>query len=354
MNLARQRENNLTECLNRRHALAEEVLQENLEISQRRIANKESELTALRKDLEAERLRCIEMTAQHNELVESLQSKLKVAQERCAELSSSALCLEVGELRERIKELLTSKKITDDINEILQEELRDVREQIELYEQSLGVFSAIEEPESSPRHLLPLFHDAKGGQISTILTKATPSRNRRRSFQSVTFADEVKEDVPKLRRPSSAGAFPLTSTRDQDAACAPPTSTPFRLFVLLIEILVVMYFSNSFDNSLNNRAVIPTSDEKEDPSLSPKIDESISTLKSELKNTLAKYKGKREQITSLYEKLFAARCDLHKAVAERDRAESARTDLQVRSTCYERSSSLENSLLVLLRLVRRH
>ncbi|VUZ56257.1 unnamed protein product, partial [Hymenolepis diminuta] len=50
LNLAKQRENNLTECLNRRHAMAEEVLQENLEISQRKIANKESELMSLRKD----------------------------------------------------------------------------------------------------------------------------------------------------------------------------------------------------------------------------------------------------------------------------------------------------------------
>lgn len=33
---------------------------------------------------------------------------------------ATALCNEVSELRERIKELLTSKKITDDINEILQ------------------------------------------------------------------------------------------------------------------------------------------------------------------------------------------------------------------------------------------
>lgn len=89
LNLAKQRENNLIECLNRRHAMAEEVLQENLEISNRRIANKENELISLRKDLESERLRCIEMTAKHNELVESLQNKLKNAQERCSELSSS-------------------------------------------------------------------------------------------------------------------------------------------------------------------------------------------------------------------------------------------------------------------------
>lgn len=258
LNLAKQRENNLTECLNRRHAMAEEVLQENLEISQRRIANKESELISLRKDLESERLRCIEMTSKHNELVESLQNKLKAAQERCTELSSSALCIEVGELRDRIKELLTSKNITDDINAILQEELRDVREQLAVYEQSLNIFSVIEEPELTPRYQLPLFHDTKGGQISTILSKASPVRNRRRSFQSVTFAgcqndEEGKNDVLKLKRPSSALDVPLSSTWNQEMGDGVSASTPHRLVaayynissyeILLTEVLLLIELS---------------------------------------------------------------------------------------------------------------
>ncbi|VDN98943.1 unnamed protein product [Rodentolepis nana] len=309
LNLAKQRENNLTECLNRRHAMAEEVLQENLEISQRKIANKENELMSLRKDLESERLRCSEMTAKHNELVDSLQNKLKASQERCSELSSSSLCIEVGELRERIKEVLTSKKITDDINEILQEELRDVREQLAIYEQSLDIFSVVEERELTPRHQLPLFHDTKGGQISTILSKTSPIRNRRRSCQSVTFAgcqndSDGKEDVLTLKRPSSAADVPLSSTWNQEIGDRASASTPHRIFT--------------------------ASTDQTKVSLPPQINESIGALKTELKNTLVKYKAKREQTTSLYEKLFSARCDLHKAVAERDRAESARADLQVR------------------------
>ncbi|KAM7537604.1 hypothetical protein Aperf_G00000071414 [Anoplocephala perfoliata] len=325
LNLAKQRENNLTECLNRRHAMAEEVLQENLEISNRRIANKENELVSLRKDLESERLRCIEMTAKHNELVESLQNKLKTAQERCSELSSSSLCNEVSELRERIKELLTSKKITDDINEILQEELRDIREQLALYEQSLGICSAVEEFDGlTPIHQLPLFQDTKGGVISTILTKTTPEKSRRRSCQSVTFARcskdvEDNEDALKVRRPSSAVDVPLSSTWNHEIGGT----------------------ASGDEASLNISQKVTTAHEQIKDPFSPRLNESISALKSELKNTLAKYRTKRIQITDLYERLYAARCDLHKAVAERDRAETARADLQVRVLALEKELNLQ-------------
>ena len=64
-------------------------------------------------------------------------------------------------------------------------------------------------------------------------------------------------------------------------------------------------------------------------SLSPKVNE-VTSLREELKVILACYRAKRAQITSLHEKLFATRCDLHKAIAQRDRAEVARSDLQVR------------------------
>ncbi len=40
LSLAKQRETNLAECLARRHAMAEDVLRENLEIAQRRIVDK--------------------------------------------------------------------------------------------------------------------------------------------------------------------------------------------------------------------------------------------------------------------------------------------------------------------------
>ena len=40
LNLAKQRENDLTECLTRRHAMAEDVFRENLEMLQRRLTDK--------------------------------------------------------------------------------------------------------------------------------------------------------------------------------------------------------------------------------------------------------------------------------------------------------------------------
>ena len=63
--------------------------------------------------------------------------------------------------------------------------------------------------------------------------------------------------------------------------------------------------------------------------MSPKVNESVASLKEELKTTLASYQAKRAQITNLHEKLFTTRCELHKAVAQRDRAETARAELQV-------------------------
>lgn len=107
--------------------------------------------------------------------------------------------------------------------------MRDVREQLALYEQSLGINGVGEtEAESSlvdnsgavtPRHQLPPFHDTGGVVLSTIITKPSPGRCRRRSCQSVTFATHLENrenddalDVAKLRRPSSAIAAPLSST----------------------------------------------------------------------------------------------------------------------------------------------
>ena len=106
------------------------------------------------------------------------------------------------------------------------EELRDVREQLAVYEQSLGISSVggMEADVSldnnsggkvTPRHQLPLFLDTGGGVLSTI---AAGRRKQRRSSQSVSFAtnlqDFEKRAVPQ--RPSSAVAAPLSSTWNYD------------------------------------------------------------------------------------------------------------------------------------------
>ncbi|VDM17355.1 unnamed protein product [Hydatigera taeniaeformis] len=346
LSLAKQRENNLTECLTRRHAMAEDVLRENLEMAQRRIADKDHELTSLRKDLELERLRIQELTAKNAEFVESLQGKLKAAQERCCELSSSALCAEVHELRQRIKEVLTSKTITDDINEILQEELKDVREQMALYEQSLGI-NAVGETEAeassvynsddvTPRRHLPLFHDSGGAVLSTIVTKPSQGSPRRRSFQSVTFATHLEGceigdtlDVARLRRPSSAIAAPLSSTRNHEAT----TNTVAVAAVSDDEVISITPSRRSALDTKPEIGLHTTQDHIKDSS--SKVKDSIISL------TLSSYRAKRAQITNLHEKLFATRCDLHKAVAERDRAEVARADLQIRVLALEKELNLQ-------------
>ncbi|EUB64343.1 Centrosomal protein [Echinococcus granulosus] len=349
LSLAKQRENNLTECLTRRHAMAEDVLRENLEMAQRKIVDKDNELVSLRKDLESERLRIQELATKNAEFVESLQDKLKAAQDRCSELSSSSLCVEIHELRQRIKEVLTSKKITDDINEILQEELRDVREQLSLYEQTLGIdavgeveaeFLAVDDSGAvTPRHQLPLFHDTGGAVLSTIITKPSPGRCRRRSCQSVTFATHLENcqdgdalDLARMRRPSSAIAAPLSSTWNHEIG----TTTAVAAAVSDDEVIST---TPSRRSALDPTPGVshPTTHEHTKNS-SSKAKDSIISL------TLSSYRAKRAQITDLHEKLFAARRDLHKAAAERDRAEAARADLQLRVLALEKELNLQEDV----------
>ncbi|VDK31391.1 unnamed protein product [Dibothriocephalus latus] len=120
VSLAKQREANLAEGLARRYAVEEDVLREALDVTKRRLLDKENELAELRKDLESERLESREARKRHTEMVAELEASLKASQERCSELSSSAMCSELTELRVRLQEALNAKQITDDINEILQ------------------------------------------------------------------------------------------------------------------------------------------------------------------------------------------------------------------------------------------
>ncbi|VDD80434.1 unnamed protein product [Mesocestoides corti] len=341
LSLAKQRENNLADCLARRHAMAEDVLREDLDIANRRIADKEDELLSIRKDLEAERLRSQDLVAEHADYVENLQTKLKVAQDRCNELSSSSLCTEVHELRRRLQEILTSKK----------EELKDVREQLAIYEQSLGISGAVgnaAETESSletsglfttPRHHLPLFQDSGGSVLSTVISRPLSNR-RRRSCQSVTFAPHVEDEDNDLsglrrpRRPSSAVSAPLCSTWNQGNNVVATVSddevisaAPSRRSALGPTPGVSFAAAHGLGSASDLGFL--------------KAQNTNSALKTELKVALTSYRAKRQQITALHEKLFATRCELHKTIAERDRAEAARNDLQLRILALEKELSLQ-------------
>ncbi len=129
----------------------------------------------------------------------------------------------------------------------LKEELRDVREQLAVYEQNLEInnvvddAAAIQEQEQAtapmtPRNQLPLFQGDGGTVLSTIIAKPPASyqnqrRQRRRSCQSVTFAPQVDGgsdvstdgELPRPPRPLSAGA-PLCSTRNHEAAATASAS----------------------------------------------------------------------------------------------------------------------------------
>ncbi len=53
--------------------------------------------------------------------------------------------------------------------------------------------------------------------------------------------------------------------------------------------------------------------------------------RKELRHLLEGYRAKQRKLTALHETLFTTRCELHKAQAARERAEEARSALQVSS-----------------------
>ncbi|VDL91874.1 unnamed protein product [Schistocephalus solidus] len=367
VSLAKQREAALSEGLARRYAAEEDVVREALDVTKRRLLDKENELAELRKDLEAERFDSREARKRHTEVVAELEASLKASQERCSELSSSALCSELTELRVRLQDALNAKQITDDINEILQEELRDTREQLALYEQTMGLSQQQHHrhhPEGGNTDLdfpsarsgidpswsqstpgvceaLPLkkVGETAGESLPTLITR---QRRRRRSCQSVvTFAlSPTPDDQPP--RPASAVA-PLCSTKntehgsDADDFTFTPrggvtvaSGTPSRRSALgeasggSCEPQPA-----AIGGSLPATEIRTVSDSK-----------SVNQLQRELRDTLAAYRSKRQQITHLHETLFSTRCELRKAVLARDNAESARTELQMRVRALEKELGL--------------
>nr|VZI21622.1 unnamed protein product [Spirometra erinaceieuropaei] len=370
VSLAKQREATLAEGLARRYAAEEDVVREALDLTKRRLLDKENELAELRKDLETERLELREARKRHAEVVAELEASLKASQERCSELSSSVLCSELTELRVRLQDALNAKQITDDINEILQEELRDTREQLALYEQTMGLSQHHHRhhPEGgNPDFDLPSARsgiDPSWGQVTpgvcgapplknvcgtageSLPTLITRQRRRRRSCQSVvTFAlSPTPDDQPP--RPASAAA-PLCSTKNTEhgsdvddftftprGAVTVASGTPSRRSAL----------GEASGGSCEPQPAsigcgLPATEIR-----TASESKSVTNLQKELKNTLDAYRSKRQQITQLHETLFSTRCELRKAVSARDNAESARAELQMRVRALEKELGFQEEL----------
>ncbi|VDK39553.1 unnamed protein product [Dibothriocephalus latus] len=163
-------------------------------------------------------------------------------------------------------------------------------------------------------------------------TLITRQRRRRRSCQSVvTFAlSPTPDDQPP--RPASAVA-PLCSTKNTEHGCdvedftftprggvTVASGTPSRRSAL----------GEASGGSCEPQPAAVGSGLPATELRTVSDSKSVNSLQKELKNTLAAYRSKRQQITHLHETLFSTRCELRKAVSARDKAESARSELQVR------------------------
>ncbi|BHF66295.1 hypothetical protein SprV_0200931100 [Sparganum proliferum] len=370
VSLAKQREATLAEGLARRYAAEEDVVREALDLTKRRLLDKENELAELRKDLETERLESREARKRHAEVVSELEASLKASQERCSELSSSVLCSEVTELRVRLQDALNAKQITDDINEILQEELRDTREQLALYEQTMGLSQHHHRhhPEGgNPDFDLPSARsgiDHSWGQVTpgvcgapplknvcgtageSLPTLITRQRRRRRSCQSVvTFAlSPTPDDQPP--RPASAAA-PLCSTKNTEHGSDVDDFTFTPRGAVIVASGTPSRRSALGEASGGSCEPQPASIGCGLPAVEIRTaseSKSVTNLQKELKNTLDAYRSKRQQITQLHETLFSTRCELRKAVSARDNAESARAELQMRVRALEKELGFQEDL----------
>ncbi|KAK4467503.1 hypothetical protein MN116_008958 [Schistosoma mekongi] len=337
---AEEREAQLTESLEQRFISKTEEIKAELITTKRHLTEKEVEVTDLRRQLEISKAEIIKAQQTHNEMIKEANKQLEEAQKHCQQLASSSLCSEVTSLRQRVIELETSKKITEDVNKILQDELRDFRDQVSIYESvlKLDVF----------------FHGNDENQILHETSEYTPVGVKGRySVKSVAFADndviDHRRTNPQRRRPCSAIERPIHNTRE-----GAYTFTDWHSDEQ----------SNRFRQNSGGKQVHSDSDdhvgklgEREQsyfqlfPSqgiltstpavsvISPKSP--MAKLRSELERCLINYKAKREQITRLHETLYTTRCQLHQSKEESEKAEKSARLLQ------ERVLSLEQELSTL-------
>ncbi|KAH8849833.1 Centrosomal protein [Schistosoma japonicum] len=313
-----------------------EVLQKQLqqnEVSQKKLGE---ELSALRSTNESLSSQLVELTTgnalkraeeREAQLTQSLEQRfISKTEEIKAELIATqrhltekifsvsrfnTLCSEVTSLRQRVIELETSKKITDDVNKILQDELRDFRDQVSIYESVLK--------------LDVYFHGNDENQILHETSEYTPVGVKGRySGKSVAFADndaiEHRRTNPRRRRPCSAIERPI-----HNAGGDTYTFTDW-------------HSDEQSNRSQQNSQRILTSTPAVSV-ISPKSP--MAKLRSELERCLINYKAKREQITRLHEILYTTRCQLHQSKEESEKAEKSAKLLQ------ERVLSLEQELSTL-------
>ncbi|CAH8826619.1 unnamed protein product [Trichobilharzia szidati] len=341
---AEEREAQLAESLEQRFLSRTEEIKTELKATQRNLNEKENEVSDLRRQLEICKAETIKAQQTHSEMIKEANKQLEEAQKHCQQLASSALCSEVTSLRQKVIELETSRKITEDVNKILQDELRGFRDQVAIYENvlRLDVYSHNADNED------PIMYEP---------SDLTPYANKgRHSGKSVAFADVdthgPSEANPLHRRPSSAIERPIyhqaldenfdISTRchsDEQSTRTRQHSGGKQAFSDNEDMLGKLGECDKVSFHSLTRQGILTSTPAVKSKSSPKSP--MGRLRAELEKCLLNYKAKREQITKLHEALYTTRCQLHQSRELTEKAEKSAKLLQ------ERVVSMEHELSTL-------
>ncbi|CAH8467075.1 unnamed protein product [Schistosoma turkestanicum] len=341
---AEEREAQLTESLEQRFMSKTDELKAELNTTQRHLTEKEVEVIDLRRQLEISKAEMLKSQQTYNEMINEANKQLEEAQKHCQQLASSALCSEVTLLRQKVIELETSKRITDDVNKILQNELRDFRDQVSIYESvlKLDVYS--------------MNNGIDENQLSYDTSEFTPiSIKGRHSGKSVAFADTIEpihHANLRRRRPCSAVEQPIHRTDDNVCTIASWNSDEQNYRFQRNSGDKQQPCINSDDladkageydeqgdlfHSLTRQGILTST-----PAvsvISPKSP--MAKLRNELERCLLNYKAKREQVTKLHEILYTTRCQLHQSREASEKAEKSAKLLQ------ERVLSLEQELSTL-------
>ncbi|TGZ65710.1 hypothetical protein CRM22_005751 [Opisthorchis felineus] len=345
---AEEREGKLTEALERRYALANEATTAELQLAKQRLLEKDKEVADLQRQLETCRSDANRAQAEFRETIHRMNRQLEDAQQHCQRLASSALCSEVSDLRQKLCELETSRKITEDVNKILQEELHDLREQISLYEGALRLEAEYKGDEfmdiissqynqSSPMPDPPLVKKKRPKSLDHVafceneFTICGSGANPRPSSAVENVTDPLEDDrgAGEFRKLYGGNVPYSTESFSEPPKSAQPARTPSA-------------------SDRGSEAFRPSSHQKFTTSTpAPNLTQSpsmLSRLRSELTRALSGYKAKREQVTQLHEVVFTTRCQLHEAVEKSKRTEKNTALLQDRLVSLEQELTSSREL----------
>ncbi|THD22143.1 hypothetical protein D915_007223, partial [Fasciola hepatica] len=301
----------------------------------------EKEIVVLQRQIEVYKLDLKKAQEDFNDSLRRANQQLEESQQHCQKLASSALCSEVTSLREKVSAFEMSKKISDDVNAILQDELRDLRDQVGIYERMLRLDEVpIDDPfsrgcgECRPSSRGPHQHDMEKEagenhlpELSTFHLSETHTyrgqlTSRLQNYGTDCQGSDEYNDLPSdtnRRRAHFAHSDPVPGAETQ------PTPSTFGLS------------DQSGFHSLTRQGVLTST-----PALP--AHSVMARLRSELERCLISYKAKREQITKLHETLFTTRCQLHQATEAAQKAEKNATMLQDRVLSLEREVASNREL----------